>query len=153
MPDTTAGGPRSLRSASHSWRAFERPSGPRAGTDGRCREMTGPSWPGATHAVSVNWNVSLKEVLKEMATGRKGNGTTVRRRTKTTAKQAAATAQESNGRAAHNDAAEAVPNTEKNIETIRLRAYELFLARGATHGDDLADWLNAERELRGAPKP
>jgi hypothetical protein len=40
-----------------------------------------------------------------------------------------------------------------NIETIRLRAYELFLARGATHGNDLADWLNAERELRGARNP
>ena len=88
-----------------------------------------------------------------MARVSKGNGTTVRRRTKTTAKQAAATAQESNGRAAHNDASEAVPNTEKNIETIRVRAYELFVARGASHGDDLADWLNAERELRGAPKP
>lgn len=88
-----------------------------------------------------------------MATGRKGNGTTVRRRTKTTAKQAEATTQESNGRATHNDAAEAVPNIENNIETIRVRAYELFLTRGATHGDDLADWLSAERELRAARKP
>jgi hypothetical protein len=32
-------------------------------------------------------------------------------------------------------------------------AYEIFLARGATHGDDLADWLIAERELRGARHP
>jgi len=31
---------------------------------------------------------------------------------------------------------------------VRLRAYELYLQRGATPGDDLADWLQAERELR-----
>jgi hypothetical protein len=34
------------------------------------------------------------------------------------------------------------------IEMIRERAYQIFLARGATHGDDLADWLRAEQELR-----
>ncbi len=34
-----------------------------------------------------------------------------------------------------------------SAEQIRLRAYELFLARGGAHGDDLADWLRAEREL------
>jgi hypothetical protein len=33
-------------------------------------------------------------------------------------------------------------------EQIRLRAYELYLERGAQPNDDLADWLRAERELR-----
>lgn len=33
-------------------------------------------------------------------------------------------------------------------QEIRRRAYELFLARGAVHGHDVADWLRAERELR-----
>lgn len=33
-------------------------------------------------------------------------------------------------------------------DQIVQRAYELFLARGAIHGDDLEDWLRAERELR-----
>jgi NADPH:quinone reductase-like Zn-dependent oxidoreductase len=32
---------------------------------------------------------------------------------------------------------------------IRIRAYELFLARGAQPGGDLEDWLQAERELTG----
>ncbi|HLH78476.1 MAG TPA: DUF2934 domain-containing protein [Candidatus Binataceae bacterium] len=32
-------------------------------------------------------------------------------------------------------------------ETIRVRAYELYLARGGTDGRDLEDWLAAEREL------
>lgn len=32
-------------------------------------------------------------------------------------------------------------------EQIARRAYELYLARGATHGRDLDDWLQAEREL------
>jgi len=39
-----------------------------------------------------------------------------------------------------------------NIESIRVRAYEFFLARGGAHGDDLADWLSAEKELLGARK-
>ena len=33
-------------------------------------------------------------------------------------------------------------------EDVRLRAYELYLERGATPGDDVGDWLQAERELR-----
>jgi Protein of unknown function (DUF2934) len=90
-----------------------------------------------------------RRFLQEMATVRKGNGTTVRRRSKSAAKEAA-TAQESNGMPAHNGAAAARLDREMNIETIRVRAYELFLARGAAHGNDLADWLNAERELLGA---
>jgi hypothetical protein len=32
-------------------------------------------------------------------------------------------------------------------EAIANRAYELFLARGAEHGHDLDDWLQAEQEL------
>ena len=34
-------------------------------------------------------------------------------------------------------------------EAIAVRAYELFLERGGADGDDLGDWLRAERELRG----
>jgi hypothetical protein len=33
-------------------------------------------------------------------------------------------------------------------EAIAARAYALFLARGGVHGDDWADWLQAEAELR-----
>ena len=32
-------------------------------------------------------------------------------------------------------------------EEIEKRAYELFLMRGAHHGADVEDWLQAEREL------
>lgn len=32
-------------------------------------------------------------------------------------------------------------------DQIAPRAYEIFLARGATHGQDVEDWLRAEREL------
>lgn len=32
-------------------------------------------------------------------------------------------------------------------EEIAARAYELFLARGGQHGDDLADWFRAEAEV------
>ena len=33
-------------------------------------------------------------------------------------------------------------------EQIRLRAYELYRERGGRVGDDMADWLQAEREYR-----
>jgi hypothetical protein len=33
-------------------------------------------------------------------------------------------------------------------EQIAERAYELYLARGETHGYDMDDWLRAEAELR-----
>jgi Protein of unknown function (DUF2934) len=107
----------------------------------------------------------LKEVLKAMATGRKGNGTAVRRRTRSGSKELASkesAAKETaitvlqdsngspayNGSPAHNSAHWSKIDTE--TESIRTRAYELFLSRGALHGNDLGDWLNAERELRGA---
>jgi hypothetical protein len=32
-------------------------------------------------------------------------------------------------------------------DAIARRAYELFLQRGARHGQDFEDWLAAEREL------
>lgn len=34
-------------------------------------------------------------------------------------------------------------------EEIARRAYDLFLARGATHGHDVEDWVQAEQELTG----
>ena len=40
--------------------------------------------------------------------------------------------------------------TASNIDRERLaaRAYELYLARGGADGQDMEDWLAAERELR-----
>ncbi len=38
---------------------------------------------------------------------------------------------------------------DPTFEQISTRAYEIFLERGGRHGDDLADWFRAERELRG----
>jgi hypothetical protein len=32
-------------------------------------------------------------------------------------------------------------------DDIRLRAYELYLERGAIPGEEISDWLQAEREL------
>ncbi len=32
-------------------------------------------------------------------------------------------------------------------EAVAKRAYEKWLARGGNHGDDLTDWLEAEKEL------
>lgn len=32
-------------------------------------------------------------------------------------------------------------------DDVRLRAYEIYLERGAIPGDEVTDWLQAEREL------
>ncbi len=36
-----------------------------------------------------------------------------------------------------------------SFEQIQVRAYEIFIARGAAHGQDWADWFRAEQELNG----
>jgi hypothetical protein len=41
----------------------------------------------------------------------------------------------------------------QGVEEIRLRAYEIHLERGGFPGNELDDWLQAERELQGAAKP
>ena len=33
-------------------------------------------------------------------------------------------------------------------DDVRLRAYELYVQRGGTPGNDVGDWLQAEQELR-----
>jgi hypothetical protein len=38
--------------------------------------------------------------------------------------------------------------SEPSEEDIRMRAYHRFLERGASHGQDFEDWLEAERELK-----
>src|ERR1700674_4767196 len=64
----------------------------------------------------------------------------------------------SNAKAASNGSTETpmaapAPATNGNgggapsAEMIRLRAYEVFVARGGTAGDELSDWLVAEREI------
>lgn len=40
------------------------------------------------------------------------------------------------------------PTSSEDTEDIRRQAYELYLARGGVGGDDLSDWLEAERIVR-----
>jgi hypothetical protein len=42
---------------------------------------------------------------------------------------------------------ETVVSDMPSHEEIAARAYALYEARGASHGDDLNDWLEAEHEL------
>jgi hypothetical protein len=37
--------------------------------------------------------------------------------------------------------------TQIDRDRIASRAYELYISRGAEHGRDMDDWLQAEREL------
>jgi hypothetical protein len=41
------------------------------------------------------------------------------------------------------------PNGQPSEEDVRVRAYQRYLDRGATPGNDLQDWVEAEKELRG----
>jgi hypothetical protein len=44
-------------------------------------------------------------------------------------------------------------NHTPTYEEIKLRAYEIYLERGSLPGNELKDWLQAERELgRSAPQ-
>ena len=47
-------------------------------------------------------------------------------------------------------APKAVNQTAPADSEVARRAYELYLARNCQHGHDVDDWLQAERELRGA---
>jgi hypothetical protein len=42
------------------------------------------------------------------------------------------------------------PAAEVRPEQVAVRAYHIFLSRGATPGRELDDWLQAERELRSS---
>lgn len=40
------------------------------------------------------------------------------------------------------------PNGKPTEDEVRVRAYHRYLERGATPGNDLGDWVEAEKELR-----
>lgn len=74
-------------------------------------------------------------------TGRK----TVKARNTTAPLAASATrAVASAAAAGTNDGQPPIASTE-----VARRAYEIFLSRGGSHGSDVQDWLQAERELAG----
>ena len=52
----------------------------------------------------------------------------------------------------HLKTADSVPQLLDDVrERVNRRAYENFVDRGAVHGHDLDDWLQAERELSAEP--
>ena len=40
-------------------------------------------------------------------------------------------------------------NGRPSEDEVRVRAYQRYLDRGGTHGNDVEDWVEAEKELRG----
>ncbi len=56
--------------------------------------------------------------------------------------------------AIQSDAENTSADQARSHEQIRLRAYEIYLERGGFPGNELDDWLQAERELEraGCPK-
>ncbi len=43
--------------------------------------------------------------------------------------------------------AEVPPGSTPSTDDIRVRAYHRYLERGASHGRDFDDWLEAEKDL------
>jgi len=78
------------------------------------------------------------------------------------AQEAAATPESTPSSADDRGAAAAVPGAASAVpgarprrrvatrEQIAARAYAIYMARGGTHGYDIEDWLQAERELGSA---
>jgi hypothetical protein len=42
-------------------------------------------------------------------------------------------------------------NHLNDADAVAKRAYEIYQSRGSTHGADLDDWLEAERQLKRGP--
>ncbi|MCC6659855.1 MAG: DUF2934 domain-containing protein [Phycisphaerales bacterium] len=53
---------------------------------------------------------------------------------------------------AHTRPAAPSATVETTPDLVRRRAYAIFEARRGGPGDHLSDWLQAERELSGAPR-
>ena len=43
------------------------------------------------------------------------------------------------------------PANSNDSEAIARRAYEIYMGRGGSHGADVEDWLEAERQLKHGP--
>ena len=43
--------------------------------------------------------------------------------------------------------------TPHSQQQIRERAYEIYLARGGQEGDEVSDWIAAERDLNESNQP
>ena len=47
----------------------------------------------------------------------------------------------------HGEPANTSAGDSPRLEEIRIRAYEIYIERDGQPGDELSDWLQAEREL------
>jgi hypothetical protein len=47
---------------------------------------------------------------------------------------------------------EVLPHDHPSFEEIAAEAYAIYMANGANHGNDVNDWLEAERRLRERPR-
>jgi hypothetical protein len=43
---------------------------------------------------------------------------------------------------------EVLPHDHPSFEDVAAEAYAIYMANGAQHGNDVTDWLEAERRLR-----
>jgi glycosyltransferase involved in cell wall biosynthesis len=98
-----------------------------------------------TSEISMGCSRAEEAEMARQRTDKAARGTSKTRRTATTPKRAPSTirtkaAQEVMG-------AMTLPHDD-----VRRRAYEIYLARHGAPGDPVADWLQAERELRGQLK-
>ena len=79
---------------------------------------------------------------------RSRTGTATTKSTSGTGKSTRTTGRSTHTREKSMLAADVTAGFESTEEAIRRRAYEIYLGRGATPGDPVADWVQAEQEIR-----
>ena len=68
--------------------------------------------------------------------------------------QTKTTAESASGRGTKaQPAARAAATYDPSLDEIADRAYQIYQRRGGIHGNDMDDWLEAERQLREEHKP
>jgi hypothetical protein len=55
---------------------------------------------------------------------------------------------EKNGETNETGSVNGTPLSDRLLERISQRAFELYELRGGTHGHDAEDWLEAERQIK-----
>lgn len=123
----------------------------RMGSNGRRDAESRFTWDHAAVATEAVYE-SVTRPGAATATPADGNGqeihTMARQRTDIPIKRSAVTPMAGDGRSAGQTMEADGPRPTQ--EQIRKRAHEIFLARNGKPGDPVADWLQAERELREA---
>jgi hypothetical protein len=115
-----------------------------------CRDGSTPSGDSAHVATSPDYSPGIrgKEVLEEHANRIEANSSTQGKEPGRTVKAKRKDSLEVQPNPIQPRIGNTSANHEPSHEEIRRRAYEIYLEHGSHPGNELGDWLQAERELQ-----